>query len=226
MDWMIPWFPWRRCVVKIRMTAVAALALAAACGGSTPPENGPAPRDPGQGAPVMLGPGVGGSGPNVFALIGQRERLALTGPQVVELDSIGRAWSLVNDSVQRELRGRGGERTPIEAVRPLLLRMADNNETANRAVEAVLNDEQRRIACTLQPPQAQGEVRRPAGGAAGAGAAGRPHGRPARHAPRLRAGGAHAPRLAMVRPRRPGRQRPLREGSPHAGLEPGQGMRV
>lgn len=171
-------------MVKIRMMAVAALALAAACGGTTPPQNGPAPRDADEGGPMMMGAGVGGSGPNVFALIGQRERLALTGPQVVELDSIGRAWSLVNDSLQRELRGRGGERTSMEAVRPLLLRMAENNDTANRAVEGVLNDEQRRIACTLQPPQAQGEVRgppqgrRPGGARPGSRMGGRPGARP------------------------------------------------
>lgn len=165
-------------MVKIRMMAVAALALAAACGGSAPPENGPAPRAADEGAPMMMGPGVGGSGPNVFALIGQRERLALTGPQVVELDSIGRAWSLANDSLQRELRGRGGERTTLEAVRPLLLRMAENNDAANRAVEAVLNEEQRRIACTLQPPQAQGEMRPRQGRRPGARPGDRMGGRP------------------------------------------------
>lgn len=149
-------------MVKIRMMAMAALTLAAACGGGTaPPRDGPAPRGPGEGPGGVAGPmpaGVGGGGPNVFALIGARERLSLTGAQVTDLDSIGRSWSVVNDSVQRELRRRG-ERTPVETVHPLLLRMAENNDAANRAVEALLNEEQRRVACTL--PNAQPEARRP-----------------------------------------------------------------
>jgi hypothetical protein len=147
-------------VVKIRMMAVAALALAAACGGTTPPEDGPAPGGRGgpggTGGPMMSG--MGGGGPNVFALIGAREQLSLSGAQVTELDSIGRAWSVLNDSLQRQLRGRRGDRTPMEEVRPLLLRMAANNESANRAVETLLSDEQRRMACAL--PAAQGEARR------------------------------------------------------------------
>lgn len=145
----------------IRMMAVAALTLAAACGGSTPRQDGPAPQAAGEGPGGFAGPmpaGVGGGGPNVFALIGARERLGLSGAQVTDLDSIGRAWSLVNDSVQRELRRRG-ERTAA-TVHPLLLRMAENNDAANRAVEALLNEEQRRVACTL--PAAQPDARRPA----------------------------------------------------------------
>lgn len=141
-------------MVKIRMMAVAALALAAACGGSTPPQDGPAPQGAGEGPGEFAGPmpgGVGGGGPNVFALIGARERLGLNGAQVTDLDSIGRAWSVVNDSVQRELRRRG-ERTSA-TVHPLLLRMAENNDAANRAVEALLNEEQRRVACTLPAAQ-------------------------------------------------------------------------
>jgi hypothetical protein len=162
-------------VVKIRMMTVAALTLAAACGGTTPSRDGPAPREPGEGPGEFVGPmpgGVGGGGPNVFALIGARERLGLNGAQVTDLDSIGRAWSVVNDSVQRELRRRG-ERTPAATVHPLLLRMAENNDAANRAVEALLSEEQRRVACTLpaaQPGRADSRppVNRPSDRRAGA----------------------------------------------------------
>jgi hypothetical protein len=135
-----------------RMMAAAALVLVAACGGqAAPPEDGPAPaqaRMAGDGPPVL-----GGSGPNVFALIGARQQLALTGAQVTELDSINRVWSVRNDSLQRQLRDYRGGRTDLEAVRPVLVQMAENNGVANAAVEAVLTAEQRRIACTLTPPE-------------------------------------------------------------------------
>lgn len=136
----------------IRMMAVAALALAAACGGTgAAPDENPAPR-----AGDALPAGVtGGGGPNVFALLGARQQLSLTGPQVTELDSIGRMWSVRNDSLQRQLTGG---RTEVAMIRPLLERMAVNNGEANSAIEALLNPEQRRIACTL--PVAQGPERR------------------------------------------------------------------
>jgi hypothetical protein len=136
-----------------RMMAAAALVLAAACGGSAPPGEGPEPD--GQQAPgAMPMRGMGGGGPNVFALIGAREQLGLSGTQVVELDSIGRGWAVLNDSLQRQLREDSGDRRPnMERVRPVLLRMAENNEAANLAVQQVLTDEQERGACAL--PMAQ-----------------------------------------------------------------------
>lgn len=142
----------------MRMMAVAALALSAACGGTgTAPEQGPAPRQDGG----MLSAGAtGGGGPNVFALLGARQQLALTGAQVTELDSIGRMWAVRNDSLQRQV-GRPGERTDIALIRPVLEQMAANNEQSNAAIETVLNAEQRRIACTLpvvQRPERRGQA--------------------------------------------------------------------
>lgn len=139
----------------IRMMAVAALVLSAACGGAgNAPQDGPAPGPAGAPLPAGL---TGGSVPNVFALMGARQQLALTGAQVTELDSIGRMWSVRNDSLQRQL-GRSGERAEVALVRPVLERMAANNQEANTAIEALLNADQRRIACTL--PVAQGPERR------------------------------------------------------------------
>lgn len=140
-----------------RMMAVAALALAAACGGQGgAPADAPAPR---AGAPALPeGVLMGGGGPNVFALLGARQQLSLTSPQVTALDSIGRLWSVRNDSLQRQLRAPR-ERTEIPVVRPVLEQMAVNNDAANRMVQDVLTPEQRRIACTLPVAQAD---RRPA----------------------------------------------------------------
>jgi hypothetical protein len=148
----------------IRMMAVAALALAAACGGSAPPEDGPAPDGQDAGGPMPFRP-MGGGGPNVFALIGAREQLALTGAQVIALDSIGRGWAVLNDSLQRQIREEpGGRRPDMDRLRPVLLRMAENNEVANSAVAAVLSEEQRRGACALPAAQspARGGQRPPA----------------------------------------------------------------
>lgn len=143
--------------MKIRMIAVAALALSAACGGSgAAPEDNPAPRRAGGPLPAGL---VGGGGPNVFVLLGAREQLALTSAQVTELDTIGRGWSVRNDSLARQLQDMRGRAT-IEEMHPLLERMAMNNQVSNGYVETVLNADQRRIACTLTAGQ-QGDRRRP-----------------------------------------------------------------
>jgi hypothetical protein len=137
------------------MMAVAALALAAACGGQGgAPADAPAP----QASAAALTEIRGGGGPNVFVLLGARQQLSLTSAQVTALDSIGRLWSVRNDSLQRQLRAPR-ERTEIPVVRPVLEQMAENNEAANRMVEGVLNGEQRRIACTL--PVAEADRRRP-----------------------------------------------------------------
>jgi hypothetical protein len=159
--------------VITRMTAVAALVLAAACGGSAPPDDGPAPQGPGGAGEPGMRAGIGGGPPSVFALIGAREQLGLSGAQVTELDSIGRMWSVRNDSLQRQLAELDGRRnaTTMDRARPILLRMAENNQRAGRAVETLLNEEQRRIACTL--PNAQGERRVSPGRAPGAGPGGR-----------------------------------------------------
>jgi hypothetical protein len=146
--------------LKIRMIAAAGLVLAAACGGGSggAPSEGPGPRSQDAGmADPMAGMSVTGGGqPSVFALLGERERLALTGTQVTALDSINRAWAVVNDTLQRQLRTAWGDRRgrrssrSFEQARPVLLRIAENNDVANRAVEAVLNQDQRRTACAIQ----------------------------------------------------------------------------
>ena len=133
----------------IRMMAVAALALAAACGGGAPSAGGPAP----QGPVGELG-GTGGGVPDIFALIGARQQMGLTGEQVTALDSIQRVWSVGNDTLRRKLRDAAGAhgRMDLEVARPLLEGLAENNFSAGRAVEALLDEEQRRIACTLRQP--------------------------------------------------------------------------
>lgn len=159
-----------------RMLAVAALVLAAACGGSAPPQDGPAPQGPGGPGSAAMGPmaSIGGGPPSVFALIGAREQLSLTGAQVTELDSINRVWSVRNDSLQRQLREIDGRRNAatMERARPLLLRMAENNQWAGSAVESLLNPEQRRIACTL-PVAASADRSAPDAGPRRAGPGGR-----------------------------------------------------
>jgi hypothetical protein len=149
-------------VVKTRITAVAALALAAACssgGGSEAAQSSPAPRAAApQGVPV-----IGGSLPSVFALIGARQQLSLTSAQVTELDSINRVWMVRNDTLQRALGafdGRRGTPENVERMHPILIAIAENNQWAGGAVQGALNEEQRRIACTLpggqgDPPPAQ-----------------------------------------------------------------------
>jgi hypothetical protein len=140
----------------IRMMAVAALALSAACGGAgAAPQDRPSPEQAGARPPGL----TGGSVPNVFALLGARQQLSLTGPQVTELDSIGRVWSARNDSLQRQL-GRPGERAEVALIRPILERVAANNQQANTAIEALLSAEQRRIVCTL-PVAGAAEPRMP-----------------------------------------------------------------
>jgi len=157
--------------MKMRITAVAGLVLAAACGGTAPPQDGPSP----QGAGRAGGMGmqdlevIGGGPPSVFALIGAREQMGLTGAQVTALDSIGRMWSMRNDSLRRELgEFDGRRRTPeaMERMRPILLRIAENNHWAGTTVGELLSQEQRGIACTLQspPPAERGRNgRRPTG---------------------------------------------------------------
>jgi hypothetical protein len=189
----------------IRTTmAVAALVLAAACGGSAPPADGPAPQGPaGRGGPGAPGaPGMmvsmGGGPPSVFALIGAREQLSLTGAQVTTLDSINRVWSVRNDTLQRRLSEIDGRRNAqtMERARPLLLRMAENNQWAGTAVQNLLSEEQRRIACTL--PQVRVGERGTAARAGGPGGRRQPGGRGGMRP----AGGAAADSLQGVRARR------------------------
>ena len=150
--------------MKIRMIAVAALGLAAACGGgAAAPSEGPGPENRPDGGPQgdmagMGGISMGGGQPSVFSLLGARERMALNSEQVTALDSINRVWASRNDLLQRQLRavwGSSRSRTSrsFEEARPVLIQIAENNEIANRAVESLLNPEQRLTACAIQVEQ-------------------------------------------------------------------------
>lgn len=152
----------------IRMMAVAALGVAAACGTGSAPSQGPGPENAPDGGPPadfagMGGISMGGGQPSVFSLLGERERMALDSHQVTVLDSINRVWASRNDSLQRQLRtvwGSSRSRTTrsFEQARPVLVQIAENNDVANRAVESLLNEEQRRTACAIQVEQ-RGDAR-------------------------------------------------------------------
>ncbi|MBB4635522.1 hypothetical protein [Longimicrobium terrae] len=153
----------------------------AACGSVPPPESAPAsgPRRD------VVGTGV----PSIPALLSQRERLALTSPQVIALDSVAREWRIENDTLARRLRGVWGDRQDprarqgerereIERARPTLLALVANNRRMTGGVEAILDPAQQLIACELQAAehderhagdarQGRGGARRPS--AAGAG---------------------------------------------------------
>jgi len=159
--------------LKIRMIAVAALGLASACGGGSAPSQGPGPESSADGGPQgelagMGGISMGGGQPSVFSLLGARERMALTSQQVTALDSINRVWAVRNDSLQRQLRGAWGEsrsrsNQAFQQARPVLIQIAENNEVANRAVESLLDADQRRTACTIQGEQRAQAAERPGG---------------------------------------------------------------
>ena len=91
--------------------------------------------------------------PPVLALLSERERLSLTGGQVVALDSIAREWDAANTRLHRQLGAARGRRpTGIAlALRPdaatLRASIAENNHRAARAVEKLLTDGQRAAAC-------------------------------------------------------------------------------
>jgi hypothetical protein len=162
----------------------------AACGSVPPSETSPAsgPRRD------VVGTGV----PSIPALLSQRERLALTSPQVIALDSVAREWRIENDTLARRLRdvwgdrqdprARQGERErEIERARPTLLALVANNRRMTGGVEAILDPAQQRIACELQASEHDD---RNAGGNAQRGRSGARGGPPGG---RMRPGGARRP---------------------------------
>lgn len=126
-----------------RWMATATLLLAACGGGSAPPQDGPEPVGPTAGSITVVTPRVGGSAPNVTSLIGARERLGLTSPQINALDSIRVAWAEVDMRMRAQMR-EGGDGTG-----PAVMRMAENNAAAHSAIEQVLTPEQRRTLCSM-----------------------------------------------------------------------------
>jgi hypothetical protein len=151
--------------MKIRIILSAAVLLLAACGGPQPQE-GPQPAGSGRGMPrdslqrELFAAYRGAQMPSVYGLIGARERLKLTSPQVTALDSIAEAVREQNrpfaDSLGRFTRsGNGGPiRLPTNDAQRrdfivILQRMGVNTRRGVEGVQAVLNAEQRAAACAL-----------------------------------------------------------------------------
>jgi hypothetical protein len=126
--------------------------------------------------------------PSVYALIGARERLKLTSPQVTALDSIAEAVREQNRPLTDSLRrfSRSGNGGPIrlpgnDAQRrdftTILRAMGENNRRAIAAIQAQLTAEQRTGVCTvLQEERGQrfgGTDRRGGFGGGGRGGGGR-----------------------------------------------------
>ncbi len=97
--------------------------------------------------------------PPIRGLIGERERLRLTGAQATTLDSIAMVLASANDSLRRSVReawdgdrpGRGG--AMWERTGPALMQIARNNRAAGLLVQNTLTDAQRTIACEMQAEQ-------------------------------------------------------------------------
>lgn len=118
------------------------LAASAACAPSAP-EPGPAPRRAQLDADV----------PPILALLSDRERLSLTSPQVIALDSIAREWDVTNVKLNRRLGVARGKRPVTAALRPeaspTRAAIAANNRRAAEAVEQLLTPAQREAACAM-----------------------------------------------------------------------------
>ncbi len=123
--------------------------LLAACAPAAAPPAAPAP------APADV--------PPVLVLLDARERLALSGDQVVALESIARDWEAANDTLARRIGAVKGR-----AVSPLRLALtpqartaraaiAENNRRAARAVERALQPGQRQRLCTTYHVQREAE---------------------------------------------------------------------
>lgn len=135
-----------------RMMLMLGLMALAGCGAQPEPGERPAPSSGVE--PLMLDMGGGGT-PSIRGLIGERQRLSLTGAQVTTLDSIAIRLSAANDSLRQSLReGWDRERPRVagerwQQARPVLETIAQNNRNAGLLVQAVLTDEQRGIACQI-----------------------------------------------------------------------------
>jgi hypothetical protein len=103
----------------------------------------------------------GTQAPSIYGLIGARERLGLTSLQVTTLDSIAESLRTRNARLTDSLRairdvGPGG---PVPAPRdsaeragfvPVLREIARNNQSSVASIQALLTEDQRRIACEIQ----------------------------------------------------------------------------
>jgi hypothetical protein len=157
--------------MDVKRTMLMLLAVAACGAQPEPPAQGPVPDGE---RPVVIDM-TGGGTPAIRGLIGERQRLGLTGAQVTVLDSLAIRLASANDSLRASM-GEGNQpgRPPRpgtvqwERTLPALQTIAQNNRNASLLVQQVLTDDQRRIACEIQAeddarrPRAPRPVRRPA----------------------------------------------------------------
>ena len=138
-----------------RMIVMLALPALAACGAQPEPAEGPVPAGE---RPVVIDM-TGAATPSIRGLIGERQRLGLTGAQVTTLDSIAIVLSAANDSLRRAVREEWGEVQPRpgserwDRTQPALAQIGQNNRAAGTLVQNLLTDDQRRIACEIQEEQ-------------------------------------------------------------------------
>lgn len=181
--------------MKTRIALSTAVVLLAACGGgrqSTPNGAAPRPMTARDSAQRRLFDAYRGAQmPSVYALIGARERLKLTSPQVTALDSIAEATRELNRPLTDSLRsasnsGNGGPirqpRGEFQTARfvPILARIGENNRQAMQAIGAQLTAEQKTQVCTLMREQRDdrfGRMGGRRGGIGGGGGGGRGGGR-------------------------------------------------
>lgn len=152
--------------MKTYLSLAAAALVLAACGGGQRPGTGPAPA-PGSEAATrdsvqreMLVAWRGAQMPSVFAVIGARERLKLTGAQVTAIDSIAEAVRIRNEPLTDSLRrfGRSAHGGPInlpsnDAQRRdftvYLRQIGANNRRALDAIQSLLTPEQQTGVCAI-----------------------------------------------------------------------------
>jgi predicted small lipoprotein YifL len=164
--------------VKRTMLLVLGLVALAGCGGQQQgPRDVPAAEQEGEES-VTLDVG-GATTPPIRGLIGERQRLGLTGAQAVTLDSIAVVLAAANDSLRSSVReawegdqpGRAG--AMWERTGPALLQIAHNNRAAGLLVQNTLTEAQRAIACEMEAEQRARQperFRRPPPGIGGFGA--------------------------------------------------------
>jgi hypothetical protein len=138
--------------MMIRISLAALLLALSACASA-----GGGPRSD----PELMAAYRGTQAPSIYGLIGARERLGLTSIQVTTLDSIAESLRTRNTRLTDSLRGIRdvGPGGPLPLPRdsaeragfvPVLRQIASNNQASVAAVQALLTDDQRRIACEIQ----------------------------------------------------------------------------
>lgn len=148
-----------------RTMSMLGLLVLAACGAQPQPQDSPGTQ---QGPEQEVSLDVGSANvPPIRGLIGERQRLRLTGEQATRLDSIAVVLAAANDSLRRSVReawngdrpGRAG--AMWEQTGPALMQIGRNNRAASLLVQNTLNEEQRGIACQMQEEDRAQESNRP-----------------------------------------------------------------